>query len=277
MHRDQLVSTIFQKKSLLCIGLDTELGKLPRHLRELPDPVFAFNKAIIDATRDLCVAYKPNLAFYEALGPSGWLTLQKTVEYIGNEHFTIADAKRGDIGNTSRMYAEAFFHQLNFDAVTIAPYMGADSVTPFLGFPGKWAILLALTSNTGSADFQQHALAATGEPLWEEVLRRAQEWGSPDNLMFVVGATHPASFARVRELVPAHFLLVPGVGAQGGDLAAICRQGLTKDGGLLINASRSILYASDGADFAEKARAEAKRMQTEMALVLEKRNEGRHY
>ena len=199
MHREQLVSAIFRKRSFLCIGLDTEIGKIPRHLRAAPDPVLAFNQAIIDATRDLCVAYKPNLAFYEALGPSGWLTLQKTVEYIGSEHFIIADAKRGDIGNTSRMYAEAFFNQLHFDACTIAPYMGADSVTPFLGFPGKWAILLALTSNGGSADFQQSPLAMTGEPLWEEVLRRAQGWGSPDNLMFVVGATHPAAFARVRE------------------------------------------------------------------------------
>ena len=268
MHRDQLVSAIFQKKSFLCVGLDTELSKIPRHLREIPDPVFAFNKAIIDATRDLCVAYKPNLAFYEALGPSGWITLQKTVEYIGNEHFTIADAKRGDIGNTSRMYAEAFFNQLHFDAVTIAPYMGADSVTPFLGFSGKWAILLALTSNAGSADFQQHKLVATDEPLWEEVLHRAQGWGSPENLMFVVGATHPEAFARVRELAPDSFLLVPGVGAQGGDLAAICRYGLTKECGLLVNASRSILYASDGEDFAERAREEAKRMQEAMAGLL---------
>ena len=269
MQRDQLVSTIFRKKSFLCVGLDTELRRIPRHLQELPDPVFAFNQAIIDATRDLCVAYKPNLAFYEALGAGGWLTLQKTVDYIGAEHFIIADGKRGDIGNTSRMYAEAFFNQLHCDAVTIAPYMGADSVTPFLGFAGKWAILLALTSNTGSQDFQQHALEATGAPLWEAVISRAQGWGSPQNLMFVVGATHPAAFARVRELAPEHFLLVPGVGAQGGDLAAICRYGLTKDCGLLVNASRSILYASEGADFAEKARAEAGRMQGEMANVLQ--------
>ncbi len=268
MHRDQLIASIFRKKSFLCVGLDTELGKLPRHLLDLPNPVLAFNQAIIDATRDLCVAYKPNLAFYEALGPAGWETLQKTVDYIGGDHLTIADAKRGDIGNTSRLYADAFFNQLQFDAVTIAPYMGADSVTPFLDFPGKWAILLALTSNAGSTDFQQHRLAATGEPLWEEVLRRAQAWGTPDNLMFVVGATHPEAFARVRALAPDHFLLVPGVGAQGGDLAAICRYGLTRDGGLLVNASRSILYASGGADFAEQARAEALRMQVEMAALL---------
>ncbi len=268
MHRHQLVSAIFQKKSFLCVGLDTEFSKIPPHLRDLSDPIFEFNKAIIDATRDLCVAYKPNLAFYEARGPGGWVTLQKTVEYIGSEHFTIADAKRGDIGNTSRMYAEAFFDQLHFDSVTIAPYMGKDSVAPFLGFTGKWAILLALTSNSGSADFQQHQLSATGEPLWEEVLRQAQTWGTPDNLMFVVGATHPQAFARVRELAPDSFLLVPGVGAQGGDLAAICRYGLTPECGLLVNASRSILYASNGEDFAEQARAEALRMQTEMAGIL---------
>jgi len=268
MHRQQLVSTIFQKKSFLCVGLDTEFSKIPPHLRDLPDPIFEFNKAIIDATRDLCVAYKPNLAFYEARGPGGWLTLQKTVDYIGLEHFTIADAKRGDIGNTSRLYAEAFFDQLHFDAVTIAPYMGKDSVAPFLGFTGKWAILLALTSNSGSADFQQQALTAIGEPLWEEVLRQAQHWGTTDNLMFVVGATHPQAFARVRALAPASFLLVPGVGAQGGDLQAICRYGLTKEVGLLVNASRSILYASDGEDFAEQARAEALRLQTEMAEIL---------
>ena len=268
MHRDQLIASIFRKKSFLCVGLDTERSKIPRHLLDLPDPVFAFNKAIIDATRDLCVAYKPNLAFYEALGPGGWEALQKTVDYIGPDHLTIADAKRGDIGNTSRLYADAFFNQLHFDAVTIAPYMGADSVTPFLGFPGKWAILLALTSNAGSADFQQHVLSATGQPLWETVLQRAQTWGTPENLMFVVGATHPEAFIRVRTLAPDHFLLVPGVGAQGGDLAAICRYGLTRDGGLLVNASRSILYASNGADFAEKARAEALRMQGEMAALL---------
>ena len=274
MTRDTLVASIFQKKSFLCVGLDSELSKIPQHLLGHDDPVFEFNRQIIDATRDLCVAYKPNLAFYEALGPSGWHTLQRTVQHIGNQHFTIADAKRGDIGNTSRMYAEAFFQQLGFDSVTVAPYMGQDSVSPFLGFDGKWAILLALTSNTGSADFQRLELQTsnsklqTPNSLWEQVLRTAQTWGTPDNLMFVVGATHPEAFARVREIAPQHFLLVPGVGAQGGDLAAICQHGLTQDCGLLVNASRSILYASSGEDFAEKARAEAQRMQQEMEEIL---------
>lgn len=275
MTRDTLVASIFQKKSFLCVGLDSELSKIPQHLLGHDDPVFEFNRQIIDATRDLCVAYKPNLAFYEALGPSGWHTLQRTVQHIGNQHFTIADAKRGDIGNTSRMYAEAFFQQLGFDSVTVAPYMGQDSVSPFLGFDGKWAILLALTSNTGSADFQRLELQTsnsklqTPNSLWEQVLRTAQTWGTPDNLMFVVGATHPEAFARVREIAPQHFLLVPGVGAQGGDLAAICQHGLTQDCGLLVNASRSILYASSGEDFAEKARAEAQRMQQEMERIME--------
>ena len=295
MTRDALVSAIFQKKSFLCVGLDSDLGKIPPHLLHHDDPVFEFNRQIIDATRDLCVAYKPNLAFYEALGPSGWHTLHRTVQHIGSQHFTIADAKRGDIGNTSRMYAEAFFQKMGFDSVTVAPYMGQDSVSPFLGFEGKWAILLALTSNTGSGDFQRLELlsaeapppspeamagksAKAGPPstlhpppstlLWEQVLEVAQTWGTPDNLMFVVGATHPEAFARVREIAPRSFLLVPGVGAQGGDLAAICQHGLTHDCGLLVNASRSILYASSGEDFAEKARAEAQRMQQEMEEIL---------
>lgn len=273
MTRDALVSAIFQKKSFLCVGLDTELSKIPPHLLQHDDPVFEFNRQIIDATRDLCVAYKPNLAFYEALGPSGWHTLQRTVQHIGPHHFTIADAKRGDIGNTSRMYAEAFFQRLGFDSVTIAPYMGADSVQPFLGFEGKWAILLALTSNTGSEDFQRLDILtphpSPSHPLWEQVLHTAQTWGTPDNLMFVIGATHSEAFARVRQIAPRHFLLVPGVGAQGGDLRAICQYGLAPDCGLLVNASRSILYASSGEDFAEKARAEALRMQQEMAEIME--------
>ena len=237
---------------------------MPAHLRGTPDAVLTFNRAIIDATRDCCVAYKPNLAFYEALGPDGWHILKATVDYIGPTHLVIADAKRGDIGNTSRLYAEAFFTQLGVDAITVAPYMGADSVVPFTGFEGKWVVLLALTSNAGSADFQRKHLAEGSEPLWENVLRTAQQWGTPDNLMFVVGATHPEAFARVRTLAPDHFLLVPGVGAQGGDLEAICRHGLTKEAGLLINASRSILYASPGEDFAEKAREEALRLQRSM-------------
>jgi orotidine-5'-phosphate decarboxylase len=269
MLRDTLVAHIFQKKSFLCVGLDTELNKIPARLLQYDDPVFEFNRQIIDATRDLCVAYKPNLAFYEALGPSGWQTLEKTVRYIGKDHFTIADAKRGDIGNTGRLYAEAFFDKLGFDSVTVAPYMGEDSVSPFLAFEGKWAVVLGLTSNKGSADFQRKQLEAGREALWENVLRTTQQWGRPDNLMFVVGATHPEAFIRVRELAPEHFLLVPGVGAQGGDLDAICRHGLNKACGLLINASRSILYAASGADFAEKAREEAGRLQAQMAVYLD--------
>jgi len=268
MNRSLLIAEIFRKKSFLCVGLDTEISKIPKHLLDAPDPVFEFNRAIIDATRDLCVAYKPNLAFYEALGPNGWQTLARTIEYIGNEHFIIADAKRGDIGNTSRLYAEAFFNQLGCDALTVAPYMGADSVKPFFDFPGKWVILLALTSNPGSVDFQQTIQEDSGEKLFEKVLHRAQDWGSPEQLMFVVGATHPEAFAGIRKIAPDHFLLVPGVGAQGGDLATICRFGLTKDCGLLVNASRSILYASGGVDFAEKAKEEAAKMQMDMAGLL---------
>jgi len=268
MNRATLVAEIFSKKSFLCVGLDTELSKIPVHLHGTEDPVFEFNRSIIDATRDLCVAYKPNLAFYEALGPKGWLSFSKTVEYIGAHHFIIADAKRGDIGNTGRMYAEAFFQQLRCDAVTVAPYMGKDSVTPFLGFDGKWAIVLALTSNPGSADFQRDRQETSGEQLWEKVLRLVQTWGTPDNLMFVTGATHPNDFARIRSIAPDHFLLVPGVGAQGGDLQAICKHGLNKDCGLLVNASRSILYASNGVDFAEKAREEASKLQAEMKELL---------
>lgn len=268
MNRRTLISEIFRKKSFLCVGLDSELSKIPKHLLGSNDPIFEFNRRIIDATRDLCVAYKPNLAFYESLGPSGWQILARTVEYIGSEHFIIADAKRGDIGNTSRMYAEAFFQKMNFDAVTVAPYMGEDSVTPFLGFDGKWVILLALTSNKGSDNFQRDWLEDSREMVWEKVMRVAQQWGTPENLMFVVGATHPDAFVRVREIAPDSFLLVPGVGAQGGDLAAIAKNGLTKDCGLLVNASRSILYASPDEDFAEKARAEALRMQQEMAVFL---------
>ena len=269
MDRQTLISEIFRKKSFLCVGLDTEPAKLPAPFQDRPDALFEFNCRIIDATRDLCVAYKPNLAFYEAQGPEGWRAFERTVAYIGKDHFIIADAKRGDIGNTSRLYASAFFERLACDAVTVAPYMGEDSVAPFLGFPGKWAIVLALTSNKGSSDFQRNQLEGSGQPLWENVLHTVQRWGTTGNLMFVVGATHPEAFARVREIAPEHFLLVPGVGAQGGDLAAICRHGLTRDCGLLVNATRSILYASSGPDFADAARAEASRMQAEMAILLE--------
>jgi orotidine-5'-phosphate decarboxylase len=267
MNRSELIQRIFSKKSYLCVGLDTELSKLPAALSKVKNPVLAFNKGIIDATREHCVAYKPNLAFYEALGPAGWEIFQETVEYIGKDHLIIADAKRGDIGNTSRLYAEAFFNTYHCDAVTVAPYMGEDSVRPFLGFPGKWAIVLGLTSNAGSADFQAKSLA-DGRPLWERTLQQVSQWGSPEELMFVVGATHPEAFERVRALVPDYFLLVPGVGAQGGDLEALSRKGLTRDGGLLVNVSRSILYASSGWDFAEKAREEAQKMHTAMTALL---------
>jgi len=267
MTRDQLVALIRERRSFLCVGLDTDTNRIPAHLHKEEDPVFAFNKAIIDATRDLCVAYKPNTAFYEALGASGWRSLEKTVEYIGSEHFIIADAKRGDIGNTSKRYAKAFFEGMGVDAITVAPYMGEDSVTPFLGFPGKWVILLALTSNPGSADFQ---FLETGDSqkLFERVLQTSQTWSSPAELMYVVGATHPEKFREIRAIVPDHFLLVPGVGAQGGSLSEVCRYGMNKDIGLLVNSSRGILYAGDGAGFAEQARASAKSLQIEMSNIL---------
>jgi orotidine-5'-phosphate decarboxylase len=271
MNRKKLINQIFTKKTFLCVGLDTELGKIPAHLLETKDPIFEFNKQIIDATRDLCVAYKPNLAFYEANGLKGWRSLEKTIKYIGKSHFTIADAKRGDIGNTSLMYAEAFFKQLKFDAVTIAPYMGEDSVKPFLNHKNKWAILLALTSNKGSEDFQNTKQGDTNELLYEKVLRQAQKWGTKEQLMFVVGATHPEAFANVRKIAPNNFLLVPGIGAQGGDIEGLCRFGMTKDCGLLVNSSRAILYASNGLDFAEAARAEAQKVQSIMANLLPKR------
>jgi orotidine-5'-phosphate decarboxylase len=267
MNRQELVAQIRQKKSFLCVGLDTEWAKIPTHLLDTEDPVFEFNKAIIDATRDLCVAYKPNLAFYEANGPQGWISLQKTIAYIGTSHFTIADAKRGDIGNTSRLYAQTFFETYAFDSVTVAPYMGADSVQPFLDFPNKWVILLALTSNAGSADFQFGIQDESG-PLFEKVMRKAMTWGTPDNLMFVVGATHPEKFADIRKIAPDHFLLVPGVGAQGGDLEALCHYGLNDEVGLLVNASRGIIYAGNGLDFAAHARAAAADIQGQMVKLL---------
>jgi orotidine-5'-phosphate decarboxylase len=244
MTRADLWRHIQAKRSFLCVGLDTDITKIPAHLRRGKDPIFAFNRQIIDATLPYAVAYKPNIAFYESLGPAGWESLQKTLDYLPPDVFTIADAKRGDIGNTSALYARTFFDTLPFHSVTVAPYMGHDSVQPFLGYPGKWVVLLALTSNPGSADFQR--LPAAGAPLYERVLTAAQAWASPDQLMFVVGATHPATFARVRELAPEHFLLVPGYGAQGGDLAEVARHGLTSQGGLLVNSSRAIFYADGG-------------------------------
>ncbi len=267
MTRQELYEQILLKKSFLCIGLDPELSKLPPHLMDCEDPVLEFNKAIIEATHDLCVAYKPNLAFFEALGISGWQTLADTMAHVPEGIFTIADAKRGDIGNTSRLYAKAFFEQFNFDAITVAPYMGEDSVAPFLGFPGKWVILLALTSNAGSSDFQFSA-QEDGQPLYEKVIRKAQTWGDTGNMMYVVGATHPEQFAAIRRAAPDHFLLVPGVGAQGGDLAAVCRYGMNAQCGLLVNASRAILYAGNGRDFAEKAREAALVLQREMERIL---------
>jgi len=269
MKKSELVASIKQKGSYLCVGLDTDVSKIPSHLRHHKDPVFEFNKYIIDATIDYTVAYKPNLAFYECLGTSGWETLQKTLEWIPKDVFTIADAKRGDIGNTATMYANAFFKQMDFDSVTVAPYMGEDSVKPFLAFPDKWAIVLALTSNAGSSDFQQLMLSETNTPLYAEVLRKCMSWGSTENLMFVVGATQASYIQHIRSICPDHFLLVPGVGAQGGSLEDVSRFGLNSDAGLLVNASRSILYASSDEQFAQSAKAEAKRMQQEMNGYLQ--------
>lgn len=277
MTYTDLSEQIFRKQSYLCVGLDTDLRQLPRHLLTEPDPVFAFNRAIIDATADVAVAYKPNLAFYEAQGPRGWESLQRTLAYVPADCFTIADAKRGDIGNTSGLYARTFFDPtaagLTFDAITVAPYMGRDSVLPFLEYDGKWVILLALTSNPGSADFQRIVTNRENDPeqFYQAVIKTAQTWAGPDRLMFVVGATQAAELSRIRELAPQHFLLVPGVGAQGGSLAEVSRYGLTTNGGLLVNASRSILYASGGPDFADRARAEAVALQTEMATYLAER------
>ncbi len=264
-----LFEQIKQKSSYLCVGLDTDLEKIPAHLLKEPDPVFAFNKAIIDATADYCVAYKPNIAFYEALGPAGWESLQKTLDYIPENVFTIADAKRGDIGNTSRLYAKTFFEHYDFDSVTVAPYMGADSVKPFLEIEGKWVILLALTSNTGANDFQQQKLL-DGKPLYEMVLQKSSGWGNANNMMYVVGATRPQELADIRKIVPEHFFLVPGVGAQGGDLQAVSEAGFNKECGLLVNSSRGIIYASNEKDFADVARKKAKEIQTEMSMFLDK-------
>lgn len=263
MSRKALYDFIRQQQSYLCVGLDTDLNKIPSFLLDFDDPVFEFNKRIIDATADLCVAYKPNLAFYEVLGSKGWAALEKTINYIPDTHLVIADAKRGDIGNTSNYYAKAFFESLGADAITVAPYMGSDSVQPFLGFPGKWVIVLALTSNKGSMDFQMDKLI-DDTPLYEKVMNSCQSWAGPDELMFVVGATHPEQFSRIREICPDHFLLIPGVGAQGGDLEAISRVALNDHCGVLVNASRSIIYAGSGEDFDQKAREAAKELQSAM-------------
>jgi len=270
MNKEQLFEQIQQKKSFLCIGLDPVLDKLPKHLLKYNDPILEFNKQLIDATHDLCVAYKPNTAFYESRGVKGWETLVNTWKHFPKDVFTIADAKRGDIGNTSAMYAEAFFNQessaMSFDSITVAPYMGKDSVSPFLTHPNKWVILLALTSNAGSQDFQ--VKQSNGQKLYEQVIKTSQEWATSDQMMYVVGATKAEEFQNIRQLAPDHFLLVPGVGAQGGSLSAVCQYGLNSQCGLLVNAARSIIYASDGLDFAEKAREEALILQQEMEQIL---------
>jgi len=266
MTRSELVQQIKSKKSYLCVGLDTDVAKMPGHLERSAAGMFEFNKAIIDATSDLCVSYKMNTAFYEAQGVAGWEVLQKTVEYIGKEHFKIADAKRGDIGNTSDQYARAFFETLPFDSVTVAPYMGSDSVQPFLKYEGKWAIVLGLTSNKGAADFE---LQPCGEGLlYEKVLKTVSQWGTDENIMFVVGATQSDSFTAIRKIIPAHFLLVPGVGAQGGSLKDISEKAMNTDCGLLVNVSRDIIFASTGEDFAAAARNKALAYQEEMAEYL---------
>ena len=270
MNKQELIENIKRKQSFLCVGLDTDIKKIPDHLLDSHEPVFAFNKAIIDATADLCVAYKPNLAFYECLGVKGWQALEKTVKYIREQYpdqFIIADAKRGDIGNTSAMYARSFFEDMDIDAVTVAPYMGEDSVTPFLTYKDKWVILLALTSNKGSHDFQL-TMDVDGERLFEKVLRKSQTWAGDDRMMYVVGATQGQAFEDIRKIVPNHFLLVPGVGAQGGSLEEVCRYGMTKECGLIVNSSRGIIYASKGTDFAEAARRAAQEVQRQMAEQL---------
>lgn len=263
MNRQELVQLIRERKSYLCIGLDTDIHKIPKHLLSHPDPIFAFNKAIIDATKDICVAYKINTAFYECLGIRGWESLQRTVEYIPKEIFTIADAKRGDIGNTSTYYAKTFYETYGFDSVTVAPYMGRDSVEPFLGFSEKWAIVLGLTSNEGTRDVQQ--LQLDGEFVYEKVMKTTASWGTPDNMMFVVGATKADVIANIRRLLPDHFFLVPGIGAQGGSLKEISEKGMNKEIGLLVNASRAVIYAGNDEKFAEDARAVALQYQAEMA------------
>ena len=271
MTRKELIASIQRKRSFLCVGLDTDLKKVPAHLLQEEDPVFAFNKAIIDATAPYCVAYKPNLAFYESMGVKGWIAFEKTVAYLRENYpdqFIIADAKRGDIGNTSAMYARTFFEEMDLDAVTVAPYMGEDSVTPFLGYDGKWVILLALTSNKGSHDFQLTE-DAQGEKLFEKVLRKSQEWAGNDQMMYVVGATQGKAFEDIRRIAPNHFLLVPGIGAQGGSLEEVCKYGMTSECGLIVNSSRAIIYADATERFAQVAGEKAREVQAQMAQELD--------
>lgn len=267
MTRTQLFEQIKSKQSFLCVGLDTDINRIPDFLLNEEDPIFEFNKRIIEATQDLCVAYKPNLAFYESLGSAGIRSLEKTLEVIPDNIFSIADAKRGDIGNTSKMYAKAFFENMGFDSITISPYMGHDAVTPYFEYAGKWAIILGITSNPGADDLERLKLES-GEEVYEKLLETASSWGNLDNTMFVVGATRPELMKKVREIAPDHFLLVPGVGAQGGDLNSIAEHGMNDHCGLLVNSSRGIIYASNGEDFAERAREEAKKLQQQMAALL---------
>lgn len=275
MNQQQLFEQIQKKRSFLCVGLDTDIQKIPRHLMDTSDPIFSFNKEIIDATAEFTVAYKPNLAFYESLGSLGWVSLEKTVMYLKSKHpeiFIIADAKRGDIGNTSNLYARAFFERLDFDAVTVAPYMGEDSVKPFMTYLDKWVILLALTSNKGASDFQFLQDEKSGDKLFETVLKTSQTWGTNENMMYVVGATKAEKLKEIREIIPEHFLLVPGVGAQGGSLQEVAQNGMNSKCGLLVNSSRGIIYASADVDFAEKAKAAAKEVQEEMEVLLKNAN-----
>lgn len=272
MNKQQLFENIKRKQSFLCVGLDTDIKKIPEHLLKEEDPIFAFNKAIIDATADLCIAFKPNLAFYESMGVKGWVSFEKTIRYIKENYpdqFIIADAKRGDIGNTSEMYARSFFDELNIDSVTVAPYMGEDSVKPFLIYPEKWVILLALTSNKGSQDFQL-TVDSNGERLFEKVLKKSQEWANDEQMMYVVGATQGEMFTEIRKYAPNHFLLVPGIGAQGGSLEEVCKYGMNNMCGLIVNSSRAIIYADKTELFAEAARKAAKEVQEQMAIELKR-------
>ena len=269
MNFSDLVNQIKNKKSYLCVGLDSDINKIPKHLRELEDPIYEFNKRVIDATKDLVIAYKPNIAFYEKNGDKGWISLKKTIEYIPSNILTIADAKRGDIGNTSNMYAKAFFENLNFNCITLSPYMGVDSVSKYLSYNNKWIILLALTSNKGSLDFQ-NAKLANGLHLFEEIIKTSKKWGSLNNTMYVVGATQAERLKEVRKIIPDHFLLVPGVGKQGGSLSKVVKYALNSDCGILVNSSRSIIYASDCLNFSENAKIEAKKIQQKMSIFLSK-------